>query len=805
MVVDLAARSRAMPVERRAVIAILVAVVLWSGTSLFVRAGHSDALVFTTWRLWFALPPLLAVVAWRSGRTDSAPFWPEDVPRLRWLALLLGAGAFFIAGAATTFAALGLTRLLDVTLIGSLQPILIIGFAVAFLGEHVARTHLIRAAVAIAGTIMVAAAASGSGTWSLWGDVLAVLSLIFNAGWFLYGRVLRTRIVVDPFAFMLGTLTAAALLLTPLTLVVHGSLSHERARVLLRGVRDGRRDRGARDDDLGAPPRADVGVVAHAARGDAVSGRGRVGVLRRVDHAVAGRRLGRGRGFVVGRDARARAGTRRARRPRPRATVLSGPRLDNRAGNEGLWAARGMDLAGMKLGAPVRLGPVRLAAIIATTTVGAVGLGTAPAYAASPQTITFGPLSNKLFGAAPFDVSATTTATQVEPPVAHGSSTNANNCVATFTPPIQQPTSTTLSIGMGADASPRPHFGQVITLTNTEITATVPADLLLLGYQLGFISDGQVFAASLQVTVAASNTAERTHAYAAVPATVTVHFVDPDGIPNNGDETAVPLDLTLSLPDTSWHPVDASAPVSFTEKSGSAQLVVTVFGTPVVAKQDCTAPGAVPFVDVDATSSLPVSFASLTSTVCTVAGSSVTVLAAGRCTIEATQAGNADWDPALPFEQSFVVGYTVSSLSPPPHGTFTPGSKLPVKFKLTGAGGSRIPTSVVANLGCTATVSFDGGAPVCAVWDPVTDFFRASVATPKNASVHGSYPVRVAVMADGLPVASASVSVSPAVVAQHIARSGYWMLASNGAVYAFGNAPKLGSAPGTGGCDRSAP
>ena len=225
MVVDLAARTRAMPVERRAVLAILVAVVLWSGTSLFVRAGHSDALVFTTWRLWFALPPLFAVVAWRSGRTDSAPFWPEDVPRLRWLGLLFGAGAFFIAGAATTFAALGLTRLLDVTLIGSLQPILIIGFAVAFLGEHVARTHLIRAAVAIAGTIMVAAAASGSGTWSLWGDVLAVLSLIFNAGWFLYGRVLRTRIVVDPFAFMLGTLTAAALLLTPLTLVVHGSLS----------------------------------------------------------------------------------------------------------------------------------------------------------------------------------------------------------------------------------------------------------------------------------------------------------------------------------------------------------------------------------------------------------------------------------------------------------------------------------------------------------------------------------------------------------------------------------------------------
>src|SRR5438132_5229964 len=213
-----------MPVEQRAIAAILVAVGLWSASSLFVRAGHSDALVFTTWRLWFALPPLFAVVAWRSRRTDSAPFWPEDVPTTRWLVLLIGAGAFFIAGAATTFAALGLTRLLDVTLIGSLQPILIIGFAVAFLGEHVARTHLLRAAVAIAGTIIVAVAASSGGSWSLRGDVVAVASLVLNAGWFLYGRVLRTNFVIDPFAFMLGTLTSAAVLITPVALIAHGGL-----------------------------------------------------------------------------------------------------------------------------------------------------------------------------------------------------------------------------------------------------------------------------------------------------------------------------------------------------------------------------------------------------------------------------------------------------------------------------------------------------------------------------------------------------------------------------------------------------
>src|SRR5439155_25733535 len=104
---DVVARSRSVSVERRAVFAVAIAVGLWSASSLFVRAGHSDALVFTTWRLWLALPPLAAIVAWRSRRSDSAPFWPHDVSALRWIALLVGAGAFFVSGVATAFAALG--------------------------------------------------------------------------------------------------------------------------------------------------------------------------------------------------------------------------------------------------------------------------------------------------------------------------------------------------------------------------------------------------------------------------------------------------------------------------------------------------------------------------------------------------------------------------------------------------------------------------------------------------------------------------------------------------------------------------
>ena len=151
-VVDSRARSRAMPVERRAVGAVLIAVGLWSATSLFVRAGHSDALVFTTWRL--VVRVAAAGRDRRAGgrstrrRARSGPticrVALDRVARRRGRVLRRGRGDHVRGARARPGCSTSRS-------IGSLQPVLIIGFAVAFLGEHVARTHLLRAAVAIAG------------------------------------------------------------------------------------------------------------------------------------------------------------------------------------------------------------------------------------------------------------------------------------------------------------------------------------------------------------------------------------------------------------------------------------------------------------------------------------------------------------------------------------------------------------------------------------------------------------------------------------------------------------------------------
>jgi hypothetical protein len=60
-------------------------------------------------------------------------------------------------------------------------------------------------------------------------------------------------------------------------------------------------------------------------------------------------------------------------------------------------------------------------------------------------------------------------------------------------------------------------------------------------------------------------------------------------------------------------------------------------------------------VSASSSSGLAVSFTSLTSSVCTVSGTTVTLLNVGSCTIQSSQAGNANYAAATPVSQSSTV------------------------------------------------------------------------------------------------------------------------------------------------------
>jgi sugar lactone lactonase YvrE len=97
--------------------------------------------------------------------------------------------------------------------------------------------------------------------------------------------------------------------------------------------------------------------------------------------------------------------------------------------------------------------------------------------------------------------------------------------------------------------------------------------------------------------------------------------------------------------------------------SGSGSQVVQTITFAALSTQPL---GTAPFiVSATASSGLAVNFASTTSAVCTVSSATVTLASAGTCTIQATQAGNADYTAATPVSQSFQVSdFTLTSTPP---------------------------------------------------------------------------------------------------------------------------------------------
>jgi hypothetical protein len=108
---------------------------------------------------------------------------------------------------------------------------------------------------------------------------------------------------------------------------------------------------------------------------------------------------------------------------------------------------------------------------------------------------------------------------------------------------------------------------------------------------------------------------------------------------------------SLTLPD------NASVVVLAAVLSGSPALQPQTISFPAIPAQKV---GVSLALSATATSGLPVSFASSTSSVCTVSGTTAAMIAPGTCTIIASQAGNSTYAAAPSVSQSFTVAAAAS-------------------------------------------------------------------------------------------------------------------------------------------------
>jgi hypothetical protein len=151
-----------------------------------------------------------------------------------------------------------------------------------------------------------------------------------------------------------------------------------------------------------------------------------------------------------------------------------------------------------------------------------------------------------------------------------------------------------------------------------------------------------------------------------------------------------------------------------------------------------------------ATSGLPVTFTSTTTSVCTVSGTTATLLAAGTCTIQATQDGDAGYSAATPVSQSFTVNGEAQTITFGAIATQTVGTPLTL--------------SATATSGLAVTFT-STTASVCTVSGTMATFLAPGTCTIDASQAGG--------LSGGVTYAEAttvpqSFTVNPAPVAQTI-------------------------------------
>jgi len=226
--------------------------------------------------------------------------------------------------------------------------------------------------------------------------------------------------------------------------------------------------------------------------------------------------------------------------------------------------------------------------------------------------------------------------------------------------------------------------------------------------------------------------------------------------------------------------------ISFTAPSQSITLFVVPAGTQTPATQTITFPAITGThyaastlnLSASASSGLAVTFASTTPSVCTVSGSTASLLIAGNCTIQASQAGNSSYSAAANVSQSFTVNKASQTITFPRIATqvvgtslslsATASSGLPVSFKSTTAAVCTVSGSTATFI-AAGTCSIDvtqGGNATYAAAPPVGTSFIAvdsqTITFPAITGTHdsGSSLTLSATASSGLAVAYKSLTPS---------------------------------------------
>jgi drug/metabolite transporter (DMT)-like permease len=189
-----------------------IAVFAWGFGPLLVRGIDASAPTIVFWRLWLATPVMVAA-AYLSGGRLSLPL----------LKIVFVPGVLFGTSMIVGFAAFQTTSIANATLIGALQPALMLFIGPLLFGDRSGSRQILLAVIALAGIGTVVLGAKQASGASLHGDVLALINLGLWTAYFVRVKQVRNQ-GVHAGALIAGVFCIAAVTVSPWVLLTSHDL-----------------------------------------------------------------------------------------------------------------------------------------------------------------------------------------------------------------------------------------------------------------------------------------------------------------------------------------------------------------------------------------------------------------------------------------------------------------------------------------------------------------------------------------------------------------------------------------------------
>jgi drug/metabolite transporter (DMT)-like permease len=189
-----------------------VAVFAWGFGPLLVRGVDASAPTIVFWRLWLAMPVMLSAAYFTGGRVSLPLLRSVFVP-----------GVLFGISTLVGFSSYQTTSIANATLIGALQPALMLFIGPLLFGDRSSARQILLAVIALGGISTVVLGANQSSGASLHGDLLALINLGLFTTYFVRMKQVRNK-GIHSIALIAGVFCVAAVTVTPWVLLTSHDL-----------------------------------------------------------------------------------------------------------------------------------------------------------------------------------------------------------------------------------------------------------------------------------------------------------------------------------------------------------------------------------------------------------------------------------------------------------------------------------------------------------------------------------------------------------------------------------------------------